>query len=34
VIGDKGFIGTIYIVTPVRKPEDRELYMSEHDYNN
>jgi hypothetical protein len=34
VIGDKGFIGTGYIVTPVRKPEDRELYMSEHDYNN
>ncbi|MGH9567530.1 MAG: transposase family protein [Candidatus Angelobacter sp.] len=34
VIGDKGFIGTDYIVTPVRKPEDRELYMSEHDFNN
>jgi len=33
VIGDKGFIGTDYIVTPVRKPKDRELYMSEHDYN-
>jgi hypothetical protein len=25
VIGDKGFIGTIYIGTPVRRPEDREL---------
>jgi hypothetical protein len=34
VIGDKGFIGTDYITTPVRKPEDRELYMREHDYNN
>jgi hypothetical protein len=33
-IGDKGFIGADYIVTPVRKPQDRELYMSEHDYNN
>ncbi len=34
VIGDKGFIGTGYIVTPVRKTEGRELYMREHDYNN
>jgi hypothetical protein len=34
VIGDEGFIGTDYIVTPVRKPESRELYISEHDYNN
>jgi hypothetical protein len=34
VIGDKGFIGTGYITTPVRKPEDRELYMREHDYDN
>jgi len=34
VFGDKGFIGTDYITTPVRKPEDRELYMREHDYNN
>jgi hypothetical protein len=34
VIGDKGFIGTDYITTPVRKPEGRELYMREHDYNN
>ena len=33
-IGDKGFIGTDYIITPVRKPQDRELYMREHDYNN
>ncbi len=34
VIGDKGFIGTDYITTPVRKPENRELYIREHDYNN
>ena len=34
VIGDKGFIGTDYITTPVRKPEGRELYIREHDYNN
>lgn len=34
VIGDKGFIGTDYIVTPARKPQGRDLYMSEHDYNN
>ncbi len=34
VIGDKGFIGTDYIITPVRKPKNRELHKSEHDYNN
>lgn len=34
VIGDKGFIGTDYITTLARKPEDRELYIREHDYNN
>jgi hypothetical protein len=34
VFGDKGFIGTDYITTPVRKPESRELYMRERDYNN
>jgi len=34
VFGDKGFIGTGYITTPIRKPEDRELYIREHDYNN
>ena len=34
VIGDKGFIGTDYIITPVRKPTNRDLYMREHDYNN
>jgi DDE superfamily endonuclease len=34
VFGDKGFIGTDYITTPVRKPQHRDLYMREHDYNN
>jgi hypothetical protein len=34
VIGDKGLTGTDYITTPVRKPEHRELYMREHEYNN
>jgi hypothetical protein len=34
VFGDKGFIGTGYITTPVRKPQHRDLYMREHDYNN
>jgi hypothetical protein len=34
VIGDKGFIGTDYIITPVRKPQDRDLSMREQDYNN
>ena len=34
VIGDKGFIGTDYIITPVRKLKDRDLYMREHDYNS
>jgi hypothetical protein len=33
-IGDKGFIGTDYIITPVRKPKDRHLHKSEHDYNS
>jgi DDE superfamily endonuclease/Helix-turn-helix of DDE superfamily endonuclease len=32
--GDKGFIGADYITTPVRKPQHRDLYMSENDYNN
>jgi hypothetical protein len=32
--GDKGFIGTDYITTPVRKPKSRELYIREHQYNN
>lgn len=34
VLGDKGFIGTDYITTPVRKPSERDLYLREHDYNN
>ena len=34
VLGDKGFIGTDYITTPVRKPRERDLYLREHDYNN
>jgi hypothetical protein len=34
VFGDKGFIGTDYITTPVRKPENRELYLREKEYNN
>jgi transposase len=34
VIGDKGFIGTDYITTPVRKPKKRELYIREREYNN
>ena len=33
-IGDKGFIGTDYIITPIRKPKGRDLHKSEHDYNN
>jgi len=33
VFGDKGFTGTDYITTPVRKPEHRELYIREQEYN-
>jgi hypothetical protein len=33
VIADKGFQGAVY-VTPVKKPEDRELYVREYQYNN
>jgi hypothetical protein len=33
VIADKGFQGSGY-VTPVKKPQDRELYIREHEYNN
>lgn len=33
VFGDKGFIGTDYITTPVRKPKNRELYIREKEYN-
>ena len=34
VFGDKGFIGTDYITTPIRKPECRELLNWEHAWNN
>jgi hypothetical protein len=34
VFGDKGFIGTNYITTPIRKPECRELLQWEHEWNN
>ena len=33
VIADKGFQGSGY-VTPTKKPQDRELYTREHEYNN
>ena len=34
VVGDKGFIGTDYITTPIRKPECRKLLAWEHEWNN
>lgn len=34
VFGDKGFIGTDYITTPVRKPKGGKLTTREKDYNN
>jgi hypothetical protein len=34
VFGDKGFIGTDYITTPIRKQECRELLKWEHEWNN
>jgi DDE superfamily endonuclease/Helix-turn-helix of DDE superfamily endonuclease len=34
VFGDKGFIGTDYITTPIRKPECRELLQWEREWNN
>jgi DDE superfamily endonuclease len=34
VFGDKGFIGTEYITTPIRKPEYRKLLQWEHEWNN
>jgi hypothetical protein len=33
VFGDKGFVGTDYITTPIRKPECRELLQWEHEWN-
>ena len=34
VFGDKGFIGTDYITTPIRKPKCRKLLEWEHEWNN
>jgi hypothetical protein len=34
LFGDKGFIGTDYITTPIRKPECRELLQWEQEWNN
>jgi hypothetical protein len=34
VFGDKGFIGTDYITTPIRKPQFRDLCQWEHEWNN
>ena len=34
VFGDKRFIGTDYITTPIRKPECRGLLQWEHEWNN
>ena len=34
VFGDKGFIGTDYITTPIRKPQYRQLLHWEHQWNN
>jgi hypothetical protein len=34
VFGDKGFMGTDYITTPIRKPQCRRLLQWEHEWNN
>lgn len=34
VFGDKGFIGTDYIITPIRKPQSRKLLQWEHEWNS
>ena len=34
VFGAKGFIGTDYITTPIRKPECRTLLQWEHEWND
>ncbi|HYZ56273.1 MAG TPA: transposase family protein [Streptosporangiaceae bacterium] len=34
VLADKGFIGTDYITTPIRKPKCRQLCEWEHEWNN
>lgn len=33
MFGDKGFIETDYITTPIRKPEGRELVQWEREWN-
>jgi hypothetical protein len=33
VFGDKGFIGTTYITTPIRKPQSRKLFEWEKEWN-
>lgn len=34
VFGDKGFTGTDYITTPIRKPQCRKLLQWEHQWNS
>ena len=34
VFGDKGFVGTDYITTPMSKPKCRKLLQWEHEWNN
>ncbi len=34
VLGDKGFIGTDYITTPIRKSKCRQLLQWEHEWSN
>jgi hypothetical protein len=34
VFGDKGFVGTDYITTPIRKPACRKLLEWEHEWNS
>ena len=34
MFGDKGFIGTDYITTPIRKPQCRKLLQWEQEWNN
>src|SRR2546427_2382322 len=34
VFGEKGFIGTDYITTPIRKPKHRKLLQWEREWNN
>ena len=34
VFGDKGFIGADYVTTPIRKPQGRELFQWEREWNS